>query len=415
MSASLACGEWSLTTQAPRPSLTPVSCEILYAENLGDELKIYWRDGYVSHFLALWLRERLAACLANPDDTRGERPDCASVLSNQSALSRQLAEPDHIQVDNVRVLPDGFLELKFEPEGEIARFDPSWLRRFSYDEWNQKGLTRYGWRDDFAVPSARIDEILATPSNLCHWLQAVQQFGVARITDLPGDQGLAGHIIKHLGLSETSVASAGQLHFSDMLTRIDAATGERPAATAEAYRDPVPSLRVLHCCNAFSQPAALKIVDGFAAAQALRKDCPVFFGLLQSFDIPFAYRDKEASLVARHRSIEVDGRGAITRICYSPRRVAPLDLSPEVMRDYYRAYYRFQSIIEQAELAKTFAFETGDLWIIDNRRIPHTILGRASLEAVNLEAGFLDGRIRALEETLTPLTSREPSLHSTGS
>ena len=63
--------------------------------------------------------------------------------------------------------------------------------------------------------------------------------------------------------------------------------GDR-AAHRQPYREPVPTLQLLHCLRDATAGGETLLVDGFAAAAALRAEDPVSFGFLTRTLIPFA-------------------------------------------------------------------------------------------------------------------------------
>ena len=96
--------------------------------------------------------------------------------------------------------------------------------------------------------------------------------------------------------------------------------------TDNPYRDPVPTLQLLHCLRDASVGGDTVLVDGFAAAAALRDADPVSFAVLTSTPIPFAYVDKETSLTACQPLIALNPRGRIACVRLNNRSMQPLRL-----------------------------------------------------------------------------------------
>src|SRR5205814_9833576 len=61
--------------------------------------------------------------------------------------------------------------------------------------------------------------------------------------------------------------------------------------TDNPYRDPVPTVQLLHCLRAAGQGGETGLVAGFAAAGARRAGDPESFGTLTRTPVPFGYID----------------------------------------------------------------------------------------------------------------------------
>jgi hypothetical protein len=82
--------------------------------------------------------------------------------------------------------------------------------------------------------------------------------------------------------------------------------------TDNPYRDPVPTLQLLHCLASNASGGDTTLVDGFAAAEARRRQDPDAFALLSRHPISFRYRDVETDLEARTPVIRLDAEGTVT-------------------------------------------------------------------------------------------------------
>ena len=89
--------------------------------------------------------------------------------------------------------------------------------------------------------------------------------------------------------------------------------------TDNPYRDPVPGVQLLHCLVNETSGGLSTLVDGFAAAQALKARDPEAFELLSTTPIRFRYQDAITELVASATPIELDATGGFVTIHFSPR------------------------------------------------------------------------------------------------
>jgi gamma-butyrobetaine dioxygenase len=141
--------------------------------------------------------------------------------------------------------------------------------------------------------------------------------------------------------------------------------------TDNPYRDPVPTLQLLHCLRDAPVGGDTVLVDGFAAAAALRDEDPVSFDVLTSTPIPFAYVDKATSLTANQPLIALTPRGRITGVRLNNRSMQPLRLPHAEIEAVYAAYRAWTATVGRPEFALGLRLAPGDCLIFDNTRILH--------------------------------------------
>ncbi len=141
--------------------------------------------------------------------------------------------------------------------------------------------------------------------------------------------------------------------------------------TDNPYRDPVPTLQLLHCLRDAAVGGETMVVDGFAAAAALRDADPVSFGVLTSTPIPFAYVDKETSLTACQPLIALNPRGRISCVRLNNRSMQPVRLPYPKAEAFYAAYRAWAAIVARPEFALGLRLAPGDCLVFDNTRILH--------------------------------------------
>jgi gamma-butyrobetaine dioxygenase len=113
--------------------------------------------------------------------------------------------------------------------------------------------------------------------------------------------------------------------------------------TDNPYRDPVPGIQLLHCLVNDTSGGLSTLVDGFAAAQALKAHDAEAFELL-------------SSVVSIHFSPRLD---------FVPLR------PPKELADYYRARRAFDHLLRSPEFEIRFLLSAGELLMMDNRRLLH--------------------------------------------
>jgi gamma-butyrobetaine dioxygenase len=170
--------------------------------------------------------------------------------------------------------------------------------------------------------------------------------------------------------------------------------------TDNPYRDPVPTLQLLHCLRDASAGGDTVLVDGFAAAAALRASDPESFGVLTRTPIPFAYVDQETSLAACQPLIALSPRGRIAGVRLNNRSMQPLRLPAAEAEAVYAAVRAWTAIVGRPEFGLGLRLAPGDCLIFDNTRILHA---RTAFEGAGSGERHLQGCYADLDGLLSAL------------
>jgi gamma-butyrobetaine dioxygenase len=222
------------------------------------------------------------------------------------------------------------------------------------------------------VPAADWATYLADDAVRLSLLDAVARYGAGLLRGVPAAEGMVTAVAETFGhVRETNygrifdvrvVADPANLAFT---SRAIAPHTDNP------YRDPVPTLQLLHCLRDASVGGDTVLVDGFAAAAALRDTDPASFGVLTSTPIPFAYVDKETSLTACQPLIELNPRGRISCVRLNNRSMQPVRLPYAEAEAFYAAYRAWAAVVARPEFALGLRLAPGDCLVFDNTRILH--------------------------------------------
>ncbi|WP_295531784.1 TauD/TfdA family dioxygenase [Novosphingobium sp. Chol11] len=137
------------------------------------------------------------------------------------------------------------------------------------------------------------------------------------------------------------------------------------------YRDPVPGLQLLHCLVDASMGGETRLVDGFAAAEALHAADPGGFAVLAATPVHFAWGDGANALQTALPVITLDTGGEIAAIRFNHRAFKAIAAPPEQRTRWRAAYRALAALIEAPETGATFRLGAGDLVIMDNTRVLH--------------------------------------------
>jgi gamma-butyrobetaine dioxygenase len=288
------------------------------------------------------------------------------------------------------------VEIAFAPDGHRAAFDLGWLRQFATGDHGAGGAGRRSgnagsptdalsgedersedakmlWSaDEIAprLPQGSWPLFLAEAAHQQACLSAVLREGFVVLRDVPREPGAVLTVAQRIGLvRETERGPLVDVQDGALPNNKALAGGPVTPRTAQPFRDPVPTLEVLHCLEDAVEGGASTLVDGFHAAASLRARDPAAFAMLSSREVTFAYADARAELCATRPVIGVDPRGRIREIRLSGPHMQPARLPPDEIVMFYAAYRAFAELMRWPSQMLTFLLRPGDCLILDNTRI----------------------------------------------
>ncbi|MFI9363935.1 phosphonate degradation HD-domain oxygenase [Kitasatospora sp. NPDC053057] len=303
---------------------------------------------------------------------------------------------------------DGNLEVLWS-DGHRSRYPLDWL----HDTDEGDGRTEQGKRlwaaADFArgIPEADWAAYLTDPAEQAAVLAAVRRSGFAVLRGVPTVERQVLRVAESFGY--VRVTNYGELF--DVRVEPDPnnlAFTDRAIAphTDNPYRDPVPTLQLLHCLENSATGGDSGLVDGFKAAAILRDESPEDFATLTRTPVPFVFRDRRTELRADRPLIDVDPLDRIREIRFNNRSIGTLRGTDR--EAFYAAYRRFAAITLRPELQLTFRLNPGDCLIFDNTRLLHARTAFEQDGRRHLQGCYAD--LDALHSTLAVLHRRTAAL-----
>ena len=320
---------------------------------------------------AVWLRAN-CPCAGCQDPGSGQRLAAVTDL------------PADVTVAAVRV-SGTTVEVIFGPDGHRAVFAAGWLARYGGpgpdgqdDDRTEDAKCLWAAADlGGGIPEGWWPRYLADPEHRGACLSAVLAHGVVVLHEVPREPGAVLAVARSLGyVRETNYGRLFDVRAEPAAANL--AFTRLPIAphTDNPYRDPVPTVQLLHCLHdAADGGGDSTFTDGFHAAAALRRQDPAAFTCLTTTPVTFAYTDATAALRATGPMIGLDPRGRIRQIRLNGRSLAPVRLPAAQAREFYAAYRTFAGLAADPDAMVTARLAPGDCVIFDNTRILH---GRAA-------------------------------------
>jgi gamma-butyrobetaine dioxygenase len=141
--------------------------------------------------------------------------------------------------------------------------------------------------------------------------------------------------------------------------------------TDNPYRDPAPTVQLLHCLRAAGEGGDTGLVDGFAAAADFRAADPESFGTLARTPVSFGYVDRETELRASLPLIQLSPSGRVRGVRFNNRSMRPLRRPYAEVTAFYAAYRRWAELLAQPGRQLTVRLAPGDCLVFDNTRVLH--------------------------------------------
>ncbi|MFB6893766.1 phosphonate degradation HD-domain oxygenase [Kitasatospora sp. NPDC056327] len=308
---------------------------------------------------------------------------------------------------------DGHLEVLWS-DGHRSRYPLPWLAGET-GEAGDDGRTEAGKRlweaADFAdgLPEARWEAYLADPAERAAVLTAVRRDGFAVLRGVPAEErqvlavaGTFGHV------RVTNYGELFDVRIEPDPNNLAFTSAAISPHTDNPYRDPVPTLQLLHCLENSATGGDSGLVDGFRAAALLRAEAPEHFAVLTRTPVPFVFRDRGTELRADRPLIDVDPLGRIREVRFNNRSIATLRAPAAELDAFYAAYRAFAAITLRPALQLDFRLDPGDCLIFDNVRLMHARTAFAQDGRRHLQGCYAD--LDSLASTLAVLERRSAAL-----
>lgn len=176
-----------------------------------------------------------------------------------------------------------------------------------------------------------------------------------------------------------------------------------PLHTDNPYRDPVPTVQLLHCLHSAETGGGSMFADGFAVAEQLREQSQRAFEILANTPVHFEFSDESVRLTASTPLITVDSAGEVVRVAINNRSMRPVDAG-ELTSAFYDAYVEFTELLAHDDNTLVLNLGPGEIIGFDNRRVLHGRTGFAGGGARHLQGCYID--IDALNSTALLRTTR---------
>ena len=332
-------------------------------------LEVNWSDGASRQFPLIWLRDNCSCEACLHPHTLERTFDLLSV-------------PENLTVTSAQVTCEGGLEIFWDYDQHLSRFESDWLRRFLVENAEDEGSrsTPRLWNSDLVtrIPRFVHAEVMRDDEALHAWLDALLTEGVAIVTDTPHEDKEVLRVAQRISYSRPTNFG---LHFEVRSEQapINNAYTSLPLTnhTDLVNWEQPPGFQFLHCLHNEASGGESTLVDGYYVAETIHTRDPEAFQVLSTTPVDFRYHDEGRDLRARVPIIGLDYDGKLRQIRFNFGIFAVQALPAEQQSSLYAAYRKFAQMLQSPEFVIRFRLEPGEVLVIDNWRVLH---GRAGFD-----------------------------------
>ena len=332
---------------------------------VGDELVIDWKDGNKSSLFSYWLRDH-----CQMPESRNE--------NNGQRLFSVKDLPLDVSIDKAYKDENGNVCILFQPEKHLSVFTQDWLLSNCYElndhfEDRSEKQKKLWQKNSFENGLPIIDYDLMSKDEIkLKALCSLRGIGFFVLTGVPTIEGQVLKVISEMGYTrETNYGALFEVRTEVKPNNLAYTNLGLGSHTDNPYRDPVPTVQLLHCLESSTKGGDSILVDGFKAASILREESSENFSILTNNWINFRFSDDNTDLRSRVPMIELNDKNEIIKVRYNNRSIDTINLPKDKMRAFYKAYRHWSEVIERDELKVQFKLSEGDLMLLDNTRVMH--------------------------------------------
>ena len=363
--------------------------KLLSVADEGDHLRLDI-SGRACRFHHLWLRDNSPNCRS----PNGQR------LHESNTIDPDIHPTSFSHSDNA-------LHIVWSDETE-SDYHVEFLSAWVYDNPREPNDRVFLWNSKISARLRRheYEEVRDDSRALESWLKDVERYGLSLLGNVPVVEGTIFDVVGLFGyVRETNYGRLFEVRAEDEPNNLAYTPVPLSVHTDNPYRDPCPTLQLLHCLKQADEGGITALADGFYAADKLRRKSHDAFMLLSNTDVSFEYKSEDAILNNTGRIISLDAEGKLKKIRINNRSMAPLKLPFDLVLPFYDALFEFRSVLESEASQFRFRMESGDLLLLDNERVLHGRIGH-SIGARHLQGCYADrdgllSTLRVLERNLT--------------
>ncbi|XP_033734100.1 LOW QUALITY PROTEIN: gamma-butyrobetaine dioxygenase-like [Pecten maximus] len=345
--------------------------------NDGQEVVLQGLDRRELRFHAVWLRYN---CQCS---------DCVQPHSGQRLLESCHINPD-TNIETASINEYGTeLHLKWADSQHEGHVKLDFLKKHSYHGHKEPVSRDQANR----LPSISYEEVISGDKGLLRWLQHINQDGMCLVKGAPTEMTTLMELVERVAPVQTTIygklfgveSTPNPINVAYTSVKLD-------YHMDLVYYESPPGLQFLHCirfddCVIGGENYMLNVS---AVAERFRRQHPADFDILTKVPATFQKihfaRSEPVKMKYQRPHINLNHRGEIVNVIWSPQFEGPLNVDYSDVQPYYRAYHKFSQAIKNDKNFIELRLVPGEILSFNNRTILHA---RKSFE--------LNGGVRKLQ------------------
>lgn len=321
------------------------------------------------------------------------RDHCRCEVCYNSATTQKNA--DNYSLNGVlkaaNVLVDGdTLSVKWQDD-HVSSYSLKWL--VSSFHCSSMDVERFLWDGPCmaaqTLPAVEFESHMKSKRGLRQTLVNLLKYGFCAVQGAPGTVAGTQAVAERISFVLETVFGRFSLMTSGMMSHSDTAYTNQAlnAHTDTTYYTQPAGIQVFHCLQHDGEGGNTLLVDGFNAAERLRKNHPTYFEKLVHTVVPHEYIEGTTShLYSLGTVLSVDPvSGQLINIRFNPYDRASLCTLPaQGIPEFYVSYDALTQIIHSRESEFWLKLLPGTVLLVDNWRVMH---GRSSFTGKRVVSG----------------------------
>ncbi|XP_061168815.1 CSC1-like protein 2 [Saccostrea echinata] len=334
------------------------------AEEVGQKVKITWKNGTESMFHSIWLRNN-CHCSECKQDHSGQKLIDVGQIRYDTTVKKVTDSGD----DKLRILWSD------EHRGEVPL---DFLIEHGYSDLTNDFRPSSMVSKPKSYPTLDFSKVVSGQQGVLQWLRDLNEYGVCLLKNVPLEEGMVCKVAELIAPVQQTIYGI----------QFDVVSKPSPINVAYSsvgldfhmdliYYESAPGLQLLHCMkfDECVEGGQSILLDLFYVAEVFRKSNPDEFQTLTRIPTTFQkihyQRDNPVHMVYQKPIISLNHREEITSISWAPAFEGPLSVRPGDVEPYYRAYHKFAEAIKNSSAKLEFKMVPGDLLSFNNRRVLH--------------------------------------------
>ena len=226
----------------------------------GKAILISYKNGDQLRYHSTWLRDN-----SHDPETRDK--------NNGQRLISISDIPVNTYIKSAKIdKKGGNLTIKFLPQKKQVKFSSSWLESHAYDKkqnnskvWIDPKLKIWSKSSLKSIPKITYKNAKSDKKLLLNWLKSLYSYGFAKIIKCEKKSGTVIKIAKLFGyVRETNYGKWFDVKSKTNAVNLAFTNLGLPAHTDNPYRNPVPTMQILHCLKSSTKGGETKVIDGSA-------------------------------------------------------------------------------------------------------------------------------------------------------